>query len=254
MASQPIYQFYAELMDYKPKIWRRFQVPNNITMARLGYILMSMFEMQASHLFCFDVPIELNFREYMKGRCTSEEFEKMFGEGSKSSGPKNWHFELITDETIDCRSGEDEKMFEASQYKIKDAVSDPNGQMNFNYDYGDDWNVRLVLENVIVDKELPGKELPRILGGAGYGIIEDCGGTSGLEELARAFKKKSGRQYKEFSEWLGRSDLDMAAFDIDDANLRVKKIPRIYTDIYEYHISPTKQSIDFLERKYQGNK
>lgn len=26
VASQPIYQFYAELKDYKPLIWRRFQV------------------------------------------------------------------------------------------------------------------------------------------------------------------------------------------------------------------------------------
>jgi hypothetical protein len=48
MASQPIYQFYAELDDYSPKIWRRFQVMNNITMARLGYIVMTIFEMQAS--------------------------------------------------------------------------------------------------------------------------------------------------------------------------------------------------------------
>ena len=50
MASHPIYQFYAELADYKPKIWRRFQVMNNITMAKLGYIIMTMFEMQASHI------------------------------------------------------------------------------------------------------------------------------------------------------------------------------------------------------------
>ena len=48
MASQPIYQFYAELKDYEPKMWRRFQVPGNITMARLGYILMTMYEMQAN--------------------------------------------------------------------------------------------------------------------------------------------------------------------------------------------------------------
>jgi hypothetical protein len=57
MASQPIYQFYAELDNYSPKIWRRFQVMNNITMARLGYIVMTIFEMQASHLFCFEVPL-----------------------------------------------------------------------------------------------------------------------------------------------------------------------------------------------------
>ena len=38
MASIPIYQFYAELEGYSPKMWRRFQVLNNITMARLAYI------------------------------------------------------------------------------------------------------------------------------------------------------------------------------------------------------------------------
>ena len=51
MASQPIYQLYSELNDYKPKIWRRFQVLGNITMARLGYIVMTLYEMQANHLF-----------------------------------------------------------------------------------------------------------------------------------------------------------------------------------------------------------
>ena len=35
MASHPIYQLYAELDDFKPKIWRRFQVLNDITVARL---------------------------------------------------------------------------------------------------------------------------------------------------------------------------------------------------------------------------
>lgn len=55
MASKPIYQIYAELEDYKPKIWRRFQVLNDITMARLDYILMTIFEMQASHLYKFEV-------------------------------------------------------------------------------------------------------------------------------------------------------------------------------------------------------
>ena len=57
MATQPIYQFYSELADYEPKILRRFQVPRNITMAKLGYILMTMYEMQASHLFCIEVPV-----------------------------------------------------------------------------------------------------------------------------------------------------------------------------------------------------
>ena len=78
MASQPIYQFYAELSDYKPKIWRRFQVLDNITMARLGYIIMTMFEMQASHLFCFDFP----FDEYFKRDLTPKK-ETVVGEDGK---------------------------------------------------------------------------------------------------------------------------------------------------------------------------
>ena len=55
MASKPIYQIYAELQDYEPKIWRRFQVMNDITMARLAYILMTLFEMQGRHLYEFEV-------------------------------------------------------------------------------------------------------------------------------------------------------------------------------------------------------
>ena len=47
MAFQPIYQFYSELRNYEPKIWRRFQVLGNITLARLGYILITLYEMKA---------------------------------------------------------------------------------------------------------------------------------------------------------------------------------------------------------------
>ena len=222
MASQPIYQFYAELLDYKPKIWRRFQVLNNITMAKLGYVLMSMFEMQASHLFCFDVPDGFN--------------------------QQSDHYELLSGDIFEDRDGRD--IHDPAKKKIKDAVSKKDSQIVFSYDFGDSWAVRLILENIIEDIEMPGKELPRVLDGAGYGIVEDCGGVDGLKELAKAFKKKSGSQYRELSEWLGRTELDMAAFDIADANLRVKKIPRIYADIYENDTPPSQKSVDFLERKY----
>jgi hypothetical protein len=59
------------------------------------------------------------------------------------------------------------------------------------------------LSIVVQDDALPGKLLPRVLEGEGFGIIEDCGGVSGLERLAKAFQKKKGREYQELSEWLG---------------------------------------------------
>jgi len=68
--------------------------------------------------------------------------------------------------------------------------------------------------------------------------------------LAKAFQKKKGREYNEFSEWLGVKELDLSAFDIDDMNYRLKKVPRIYRDAYELGLQPTKQSLALLERKY----
>lgn len=251
MASQPIYQLYAELCDYKPKIWRRFQVMNNITMARLGYIVMTLFEMQASHLFCFNVPQEENFYAYMRERCSDEEYEKYFGGERKPLAGKRWRFEIPMEDTLG--SMENEELYDATAYKVKDAVSHPNAILNMEYDYGDSWEISLILEEIIVDKEIPGSALPRVLDGEGYGIIEDCGGVDGLEEIAQAFKKKKGVDYEAFCEWLGRDDLDLAAFDRQDMNFRLKKVPRIYSDIYELRYAPTQKSMDILERKYLRN-
>jgi hypothetical protein len=222
MASQQIYQFYAELDDYKPRIWRRFQVPGNITMARLGYIVMTLYEMQASHLFALEAQVEGEI----------------------------FHFAIPDDEFEFC-GGNDRFFINALNMKISRYSNRPGTQFLFNYDFGDDWRVALTLEEVIADKDLPGKELPRVIEGAGYGIIEDCGGIRGLEELTKAFKAKRGRQYKEFRDWLGVDSLDLAAFDLDDMNFRLKKVPRIYADIYERRLEPTKRSMNILLRKYK---
>ena len=68
MASKPIYQIYAELQEYKPKIWRRFQVMNDITVARLAYILMTLFQMQGSHLYLFEVDELANLDNQLKAK------------------------------------------------------------------------------------------------------------------------------------------------------------------------------------------
>lgn len=37
------YQFYAELKDYKPKMWRRFLINENMTIAQLSYAVLIIF-------------------------------------------------------------------------------------------------------------------------------------------------------------------------------------------------------------------
>ncbi len=245
MASHPIYQLSAKLSDYTPTIWRCFQVPNHITVARLGYIIMTLFEMQASHLFCLTVDTAENFNNYLKATGTEEWLRK---EMCASLNGKHIRYE-VPSELFD--SFDDEVAEDATQTKLAQMMTRAGDRCQMEYDYGDGWTVDIQLEQIIEDKSLPGKDLPRVLDGEGYGIIEDCGGTGGLSELATAFRKKRGSQYKEYCQWLGVDSLDLITFDIEDMNFRVKKVPRIYTELYEYGYAPTKRSMDILTRKYK---
>jgi len=229
MATQPIYQFYAELEDYKPKIWRRFQVAGNITIARLGYIVMTMYEMNASHLLAIE-----HERPYLA-----------------PSGKQSSRMELIGRYDIPDIDGNlfDPDNGDATKIKLSSLKSlEPPSYLVVWYDFGDDWRVRITLERIFSDPDLPGKELPRVLEGKGYGIIEDCGGIWGLADLTEAFKEKNGEEYEHYREWLGVDDLE--TFNLDDVNFRLKKLPAIYAKIYEQKLYPTKASIDLIERRY----
>ena len=242
MASQPIYQFYVELKEYEPKIWRRFQVTRNITVARLGYVIMTMFEMQASHLFCIDVLEKQNVQRWLRDYLSDEEIAFKYGRKVVR------RYEVKNELTVDFDSEESENAATTKMYSVASKADD---EMLFSYDYGDGWQVKIVLEKVFEDKELPGKQLPRVIEGEGYGIIEDCGGVGGLQDLAEIFKDKSDERYEDMCEWLGVTELDLTVLDIEDMNFRLKKIPRIYKDSYELGRYPTRQSIDLLMREYQ---
>jgi len=249
MASNPIYEFHAQLRDYQPKIWRRFQVANNITMARLGYILMTLFEMQANHLFRIEVPFKENLIMGIRKRLGDSEYNQLFADDPFNDIEENGIFEIITDDTYLYRD-EDEKVYDITEHKLKHVITAPYSRLVFVYDFGDNWIVDATLERIFKDDDVPGRLLPRVLEGEGYGIIEDCGGVRGLKNLAKAFKKKKGEEYNTYREWLGLDDLDLNHFDINDMNFRLLKVPRIYSDIYEYNMEPTKRSMDILERKY----
>ena len=93
--------------------------------------------------------------------------------------------------------------------------------------------------------------MPRVIEGEGFGIIEDCGGVMGLEDVRNAFTIRKGEDYEMYSNWLETNELDLTKCDLDDLNFRLKKLPRIFRDSYEYGLEPTVQSIKLLERDYK---
>lgn len=61
---------------------------------------------------------------------------------------------------------------------------------------------------------------------------------------------ENNMDWPDMREWLGTSEVDLSVFDLQDLNFRLKKLPRIFRDLYEYDYPPTKHSIDLLDRKY----
>jgi len=234
MATQFIYQFHAELEGYKPKIWRRFQVAESTAVARLGYIIMAMYEMKGSHLLSIE-----------------HERPLLTASGRKSQRTELIERYDILDEEPHAFSPDGE---DATQTMLSELNFEDGSHLIVWYDFGDDWRVKVTLEKKLNAHELPSKELPRVLEGKGFGIVEDCGGIYGLEGLVEAFKAKEGKEYMQFSKWLGVKDFDIAKFDIDDMNFRLKKLPNIFAKIYEQRKFPTKASIDIIERAYLKNK
>lgn len=247
MASKPIYQIYAELQEYEPKIWRRFQVMNDITIARLAYILMTLFEMQGSHLYLFEVDELNNFivnnLEYYNKHIEDFKEDDLF-----KIGQYGCIFE--DDDIIPRLDKRYRELKDAKDIKLKHILDEENERMEFQYDFGDNWRFNVILEKIFQDNNISGKELPRVIEGEGFGIIEDCGGVMGLEDIRKAFKIKKGEDYEMYSNWLGKEELDLEKCDLDDLNFRLKKLPRIFRDSYEYGLEPTERSIKILERDY----
>lgn len=246
MASQPIYQIYAELQDYEPKIWRRFQVMNDITVARLAYILMTLFEMKGEHLYKFEVN-ELD--NYITNHL--EHYNKYFKDGDDNFFKIGQYGCIFEDEDIiPMLDKKYRELKDAKKIKLKHILDEEKQKMEFQYDFGDNWWFNIVLEKIFKDDNIKGKDLPRVLEGEGFGIIENCGGIMGLEDIREAYKIKKGEDYEMYSDWLGKEKIDLEKCDLDDLNFRLKKLPRIFKDSYEYGFEPSETSIKILERDY----
>lgn len=242
MPAHPIYRIYSQLENTELKIWRRFEVTGSITVARLAYILMTMYEMQASHLFAFERTIAYPEQKRLAAHRTLQITYEL---------PLDDEFDDFGE---DDELGENTETIDATLVTIKALFEHVKGNATFLYDFGDGWEISLVCEAIIHESDLPGNLFPRVLEGEGYGILEDCGGTGGLEEIAAAYQAGAGEAYDQFVEWLGREKFDITELDLDDMNFRLKKVPRIYRDIYEYELEPTPQSMKILRRAYKNKK
>lgn len=115
-------------------MWRRFLINRNMTIAQLSYAVLIIFQTNESHLFNIEKPIKNS--------------DKVFYEMLNSS---NNHLKLNSIERCN-----------ATKEKIHDVVrlKDQDNILFINYDFGDDWRIKIKLEEIYGEYNLKNNIFP----------------------------------------------------------------------------------------------
>lgn len=73
MQKHKVFQVYAELVGYTPKIWRRFKIAGDQKLVELAYSAMIMFEMQAKQPFSLTQLKKDRLNQYLHEKGFAEE-------------------------------------------------------------------------------------------------------------------------------------------------------------------------------------
>ena len=177
-----------DLQEVRPPIWRRVRVPSAITLAELHDVVQIAMGWTDSHLHRFVVGGE---------RYTIDPVER----------------------ELDA--------LDSSKVTLAEVAPRPKAVLGYEYDFGDDWKHRVLVEDVVPSGDEPG---PTCVAGKRACPPEDCGGPWGYAELLVILADERHPDHEERLEWAG-GPIDPEAFDLDgvDAELRRSRRRRAAT-------------------------
>lgn len=180
-----LYQFKIKLLDIKPAIWRRIQVPD-CTLVDLHEYIQAAFGWENYHLHQFDIDGE----RYGQPAPDGDDFGMDFKDETdvllsklipKSGRPSHWIYE---------------------------------------YDFGDGWRHEVLCEGF--PPADPKVNYPLCVEGERACPPEDCGGPWGYADYLAAIRDPQHEQHKELLGW--RGPFDPEAFEAKKATQEMKKI------------------------------
>jgi len=183
---RPIYQIKIILTGIKPPIWRRVKVHSSIRLDVLHQVIQSSMGWLGYHL---------------------HQFEK----DGVFYGVLNDDFEIdFTPEVNDERN-----------YKLSDILKSEKDSMGYDYDFGDDWQHKIIVEKILPFE--PSAEFAICIKGVRACPPEDCGGEWGYQNLLDAISNPSHSEYEEKLEWLG-IPFDPKEFNLSETNKLLAEI------------------------------
>jgi hypothetical protein len=179
-----IYQIKVTLRDSQPPIWRRILIRSSTTLTKLHRILQRVMGWEDAHLHRFTI----------------------LGE----------RYGVPDEEDAGPRKTRDER-----KYKLSDVVPGENSSFTYLYDFGDNWEHLLVVEEVLPAEDKV--RYPICLDGARACPPEDVGGIGSYNDFLQAITNPAHPEHDDFTEWIG-DKFDAEAFDLNEINQKLQKL------------------------------
>jgi hypothetical protein len=178
-----VYQMKLWLCDIEPPIWRRLEVPGEITLPRLHHVIQVAMGWEDYHL-----------HEFRAG---------------------DQRYEIPDPESL----GDGVPSLDERRVKLNSIVQQVGTEFSYLYDFGDGWEHLLRLEAILPGNT--GFQYPRCLDGARSGPPEDVGGGPGYEEYLEALADPDHERHEELLGW--RGPFDPEKFDLKLINRRLAR-------------------------------
>lgn len=185
-ADYPIYQLRIILKDVRPPIWRRIQIAGDTSLRKLHKAIQILMGWEDYHLHSFTIGVDLYGIPDPEG---------IFDVGEKDD----------------------------RRYRLADVVPDAESRLRYVYDFGDNWEMDILVEKILPPHE--NFKSPLCMAGKRAGPPEDCGGAWGYENLLEIIKAPHHEEYESMMEWLGNK-FDPEAFDPVAVNLELLRVKR----------------------------
>jgi len=177
-----VHQFKITLQDVKPAVWRRIQTPSGYSFWDLHVAIQDAMGWKDMHLHEFQI-LDPNQRK----------LESIGIPDDDDFGPP--------------------EVVPGWERSVANYFSGENPAATYVYDFGDEWNHEVILEDAVVTTQDAAS--PVCLDGSGACPPEDCGGPNGYADFLRAIKKPGSPRGGELLEWVGGS-FDPHCFDAKD--------------------------------------
>jgi Plasmid pRiA4b ORF-3-like protein len=189
--SERFYQLKIELAWIEPTIWRRFIVPEDITLDRLHDVIQIVMSWMESHLHEFNI------------------------------GGKRY--------TENPESPEDN--LEESPVRLNDVITKAGMEFSYVYDFGDDWMHKITVEKIMKTQPKNVNQIIWCIEGKRNCPPEDVGGPHGYEMFCKAIKYKKHPEHESYKRWYSETEwypeeFDPESFNQNNVNLELSKYLR----------------------------